>query len=114
MSEDKWETAATEILDPGHIVEFDLRYDRESSAYGDIRGWLEDLRKLPEAAEVVALTAERDELQQTFDLRYHADLRALKRWRAGHPERELLMPDHADMVVWLLERASTCGTTRDG
>ena len=25
-------------------------------------------------------------------------------WREGHPERDLTMPDHADLVVWLLEQ----------
>jgi hypothetical protein len=49
--------------------------------------------------------SERD-LRATFDLRWKADMRAIKRWQAAHPDRpnvELTWPDHADMVVWLLE-----------
>jgi hypothetical protein len=45
--------------------------------------------------------SERD-LQATFDLRWKADMRAIKRWQAAHPGKENIWPDHADMVVWLL------------
>jgi hypothetical protein len=44
------------------------------------------------------------ELQATFDLRWQADQRAIKKWQAAHPGNELVWPDHADMVVWLLEQ----------
>ncbi len=51
-----------------------------------------------------ALQQDVAELQRSFDLRWAADHRAIARWRAENPEaRELLMPDHADMVVWLLD-----------
>jgi len=43
-----------------------------------------------------------EEMEQSFDLRWKADMRAIKMWQEGHPERELTWPDHADMVVWLL------------
>ena len=43
-----------------------------------------------------------EELRATFDLRWKADMRAIKRWQAAHPGNELTWPDHADMVVWLL------------
>lgn len=39
----------------------------------------------------------------SFKLRWNADMRAIKQWRAAHPGNELVQPDHADMVVWLLE-----------
>jgi hypothetical protein len=48
------------------------------------------------------MRAARDELEALFDLRYAADMRAIARWREGHPERALKSPDHADLVVWLL------------
>ncbi len=44
----------------------------------------------------------RAELQATFDLRWKADMRAIKAWQAAHPGKELVWPDHADLVVWLL------------
>lgn len=44
------------------------------------------------------------ELQATFDLRWNADRRATERWQRAHPGRENVWPDHADMVVWLLEQ----------
>lgn len=43
------------------------------------------------------------ELERYFDLRRSADMRAIKRWQAAGPNRELTWPDHADLVVWLLE-----------
>lgn len=46
---------------------------------------------------------ELDDLQRTFDLRWTADMRAVARWREGHPERELVLPDHVDLVIWLSE-----------
>ena len=59
------------------------------------------------------LERERDELrrtneglQLTFDLRWKADRRAIKRWQAAHPGNDLTWPDHADMVVWLMEGGS--------
>lgn len=51
-----------------------------------------------------ALEAELADLQRSFDLRWNADMRAIKRWQAAGPNRELTWPDHADLVVWLLER----------
>jgi len=46
------------------------------------------------------------ELVRLFNLRWDADMRAIKRWQAAHPGNDLVWPDHADMVVWLLEVAN--------
>jgi len=43
------------------------------------------------------------ELEALFDLRYNADMRAIKRWQAA-TGRHLTWPDHADLVVWLLKQ----------
>lgn len=51
---------------------------------------------------------ERDELLHTFNLRWEADMRAIRRWQLAQPgprsRNELTWPDHADLVVWLLEQ----------
>ena len=39
---------------------------------------------------------DREDLQATFDLRWKADMRAVKMWRDAHPGKELTLPDHAD------------------
>lgn len=52
--------------------------------------------------ELEAIRAERDELQASFDLRWKADMRAIKRWQAAHPGKENVWPDRADLVVWLM------------
>lgn len=54
--------------------------------------------------EVVELRTQLEELEATFDLRWKADMRAIKRWREAHPGNDLVLPDHADLVVWLLEQ----------
>ena len=48
------------------------------------------------------VTTRLSDLRATFDLRWKADMRAIKRWQAAHPGNDLVWPDHADMVVWLL------------
>lgn len=46
-----------------------------------------------------------EEHERSFDLRWNADMRAIKRWQAAAPGRELTWPDHADLCVWLLEQS---------
>lgn len=53
--------------------------------------------------QIQALSERIQELERYFDLRRNANMRAIKRWQAAGPDRELRWPDHADMVVWLLE-----------
>lgn len=44
------------------------------------------------------------DLERSFDVRWKADMRAIKRWQAAHPGTDLVWPDHADLVVWLIEQ----------
>jgi len=59
------------------------------------------------ATALEAAERERDELQAAFDLRWDADMRAIKVWQAAGEGRELSWPDHADLVVWLLIERDT-------
>lgn len=55
------------------------------------------------AREIKSLREELAERDASFDLRWKADMRAIARWREESPvERDLLWPDHADKVVWLM------------
>lgn len=47
--------------------------------------------------------ARADDLTASFNLRRRADMRAIARWQAA-TGRDMEWPDHADLVVWLLER----------
>lgn len=47
------------------------------------------------------------DLERTFDLRWRADIRAIARWRSAAPGRDLTLPDHADLCVWLLEEIAS-------
>jgi hypothetical protein len=53
------------------------------------------------AEEIVNALNEDDD---RFNLRWDADMRAIKRWQEAHPGNDMVWPDHADLVVWLLER----------
>lgn len=44
------------------------------------------------------------ELQQVFDMQWEAAQRAIKRWQAAHPGNDMVWPDGADLLVWLMER----------
>jgi hypothetical protein len=60
----------------------------------------------PEPPMPALLLEAADELEfneQSFDLRWDADMRAIRRWQAA-TGRQLTWPDHADLVVWLLEQ----------
>lgn len=55
-------------------------------------------------ASAPKMKADLEDMQATFDLRWKADMRAIARWRAANPGNDLVMPGHADLVVWLLEQ----------
>lgn len=46
------------------------------------------------------------ELEASADLRYAADMRAIKAWQEAHPGNDLVWPDHVDLVTWLLGQLS--------
>jgi hypothetical protein len=54
--------------------------------------------------DVDALLVEVEEMQASADLRWGADMRAIKRWQEAHPGNERVWPDHADLCVWLMEQ----------
>lgn len=55
-------------------------------------------------AVVIELTdASWEEYGHGFRLRWDADMRAIRRWQEA-TGKELVWPDHADLVVWLLEQ----------
>jgi quinol monooxygenase YgiN len=69
------------------IAELDLMHSRLAAAERD----RDDARR------------EAEERKASFNLRWKADMRAIKRWQEAHPGNELTWPDHADLCVWLME-----------
>lgn len=55
------------------------------------------------AAALQEVTGTNAALEASFDLRWNADRRAIKRWQAA-TGKTLIWPDHADLCVWLLEQ----------
>ena len=56
------------------------------------------------AAEIAALRAEVERLNEIFDLRHKADARAILQWRSSGEGRDMVSPDHADLVCYLGEK----------
>jgi hypothetical protein len=54
-------------------------------------------------AEITRLRAEVSELNQLFDAHWSADMRAIECWREVNPGNELVLPDHANLCLWLME-----------
>ena len=50
------------------------------------------------------LRSENADLHDTLDAVIEADERAVELWRAAHPGKELVIPDRARLVEWLLEQ----------
>jgi hypothetical protein len=55
------------------------------------------------ARRITKLEQELSELQETFDIRWNADMRAIKLWQKK-TGRKNVWPDHVDLVVFLMER----------
>jgi hypothetical protein len=73
------------------------RFGRDPAIYRHC-AW--DAQRWP--CDAAQIETELAELRATFDIRWEADMRAIKRWQAAHPDSELVWPDHADLVVWLM------------
>lgn len=52
---------------------------------------------LEEAADEI------EKYDRSFDIRWEADMRAIKLWQEANPGNDLMWPDHADLCVWLME-----------
>jgi hypothetical protein len=74
----------------------------------EVRATIAALRERVEKAE-----AENADLQVAFDLQWAADQRARELWCAAHPGNDLVWPDRARLVLWLIERAEACERDRD-
>ena len=66
------------------------------------------LKKAKETEHVYNLPVDELRLQlidreASFDLRWKADMRAVKRWQEA-TGKDMEWPDHVDLVIWLLER----------
>lgn len=54
--------------------------------------------------QLVHMTAKVEESEQSFDIRWRADRRAISRWQKANPGNDLVWPDHADLCVWLQQQ----------
>jgi hypothetical protein len=93
------------MMDQGPLVVIeDVAYHKEGDKL--------DMLPIPTECvkEIARLQTELQEYQHSFDLRWNADMRAIRRWQAEGVGREQIWPDHADMVVWLLNKLPSSAT----
>ena len=64
---------------------------------------LEDAYRV-QTERIAELERENAELNATLDAIIAADERAVELWRATHPGNDLVIPDRAKLVGWLLEQ----------
>jgi hypothetical protein len=81
---------------------------------GDSRKEYDEIQMSHLRNEMQAARDERDDLQRVFDLQWKADQRAIKRWQEAHPGNDLVWPDRADMVVWLMEERAALSAGERG
>ena len=53
------------------------------------------------------------QLQQTFEIQWTADQRAIKMWQDAHPGNDHIWPDRCNMVVWLLNELDKLRAPKD-
>lgn len=92
---------------PDHIITCvycGQAYPENTPTHGkDVSALTEHIKRCPQHPMRV-LEEELQDMRATLDMRLGADRRAVKMWQAAHPERSNVWPDHADLVVWLMER----------
>lgn len=91
------------------LVEWLRKLARERLPRSRSCNWERDFSKLslmPEQQAAAALEAQARtiaEHEHSFDLCWNANMRAIKRWQEA-TGRTLVLPDHTDLCVWLLEQ----------
>jgi hypothetical protein len=60
--------------------------------------------RIPSDTLLIPLLNTLEEYQRSFELRWRADQRAIKRWRQAHPGNDHIWPDCADLCVWLMDQ----------
>ena len=66
----------------------------------------QDIRAL--GARIVELEDQIKEYEQSFELYYDASMRGIKMWQEA-TGRDMVWPDKADLIVWLLEKFEARG-----
>lgn len=68
-----------------------------------LTGAISEMRRKRQNTTVLSeALAEIRELRATFSLQWDANMRGIKAWQAAHPGNDLVWPDQAKMVEWLL------------
>ncbi len=62
-------------------------------------------------ALIEAVEQEKNEFQDSFTLRWKADMRGIRLWQEAHAGKELTWPSHCDLVCWLLEQHDAADAT---
>ena len=84
------------VRDLGHKDVVVVQCESEDDGNLRLRGFPRD--------ELVQVLPSSGDLDKEFDLRWAADMRAIKLWQKAHPGSDLIWPDHTDLVLWLMDQ----------
>lgn len=101
----KMPKASRWLLDIDKATDHMIPFDPDTDAPPDSNDVVVVEQVLVTALEerVAELELEHEQDMQSFNLRWSADMRGVAKWRAAGPGRDMTLPDHADMVAWLLD-----------
>ena len=88
------------------------RYSRRAAESNDEARLRRQLERDDAADALEAMAGEVDALQNTFDLMWKADQRAIKLWQEA-TGKDHIWPDRTKTALWLLERAEAAESERD-
>ena len=54
--------------------------------------------------EIERLQADLDDTNRIFEMHWDCSMRAIRMWQAANPGNDLVWPDAADLLVWLLDQ----------
>jgi hypothetical protein len=101
MSEDE---LIVELEAAAHAYIAGLEQEQPAVRLAELRGRMDQMLSPWLLLKLIEAHSRAGQLQRSFDLRWKADRRATKMWQDAHPGNDLVWPDHADLVVWLLEQ----------
>lgn len=69
-----------------------------------------DINLQESALVVAALIEEMKERDRSFEIHWNCSQRAIKEWQKNHPGNDLVWPDQARLMVWLMEQIAFAKT----
>ena len=104
--------AAEKMIEPHRQIALDVRKFMEEKMDDDVKGFIDESHLAFGAACAYEAYQQLFEHNASFELQWKATQRGIEKWREANPGNELVSPDYADLIAWLLEKAFPTPTTQ--